>query len=147
MKAMIATNTPVVRYAENPAVSTRAIAPIPVRAIPAMISSVRIFSVSRRSPYATMNGHPKTLIIDIITGSGEVRVESLAMMSFSVVGGDTIKNLAFSTYSVKFSYLRILAENFFENAKKVIVCVTKIDYYDYYDLFPYTRMYVCMGVP
>ena len=61
--------------------------------------------------------------------------------------GDTIRNLTFSTYRVKSSYLRILAENFFGNAKKVIVCVTEIDYYDYYDLILYTRMCVRGGVP
>ncbi len=85
--------------------------------------------------------------IAIITGPG-VAAPFLDDMEFlSVDGGDTIRNLTFSTYIVKLSYLRILSENFFENAKKVIVCDTKINYYDYYDLFPYTRMYVCMGVP
>lgn len=111
------------------------------------VAGAFIFSAIKRRPTITIIGQAKEARNTIITGPGVATAPLDDMVVPFDVWGDTITKLTFSTYSVKSSYLRILAENFFENAKKVIVCVTEIDYYDYYDLYSYTRMCVRRGVP
>lgn len=137
---------PTVQYAEIPAIDA-AIAPAAVKAIPRYARGAEIFSADIAKTAAIIIGQVKMAVTAIITGPAVADDFCEDMGDLSVGWRDTIKKLAFSTYIVKFSYLRILSKNLNENAKKVIVSLTKIDYYDYYDLFPYTRMCVCMGVP